>query len=58
MIYVLILFIATSSSVQSGAAGISQEFSSLENCQSAGNALIKQADSRDTFVLTWGCFKK
>ncbi len=56
--YILIIFISTSSSSQSGAASISQEFSTHLACANAGKGLTEQAHSRGNFVLTWGCFPK
>lgn len=58
MQYVLILFLATSPSSQSGAASISQQFSSQQACESVGRALIKSAEDRGNYVLTWGCFAR
>lgn len=56
--YILIMFISTSSSTQSGAAAISTEFSSNETCIAAGRAISDQAHKRGNNILTWGCFKK
>ncbi len=56
--YVLILFIATGTPVSSGAASITQEFTSEKSCLSAGKALVDSATQRHNYVLTWGCFPK
>lgn len=56
--FVLIMFMATSSSTQSGAAAISHEFDSEQACVSAGKALAGNAVDRKNYVITWGCFSK
>ena len=56
--YVLILFLATSSSYHAGAAGITQEFSSYKTCEIAGKSLVVDAHEKMNTVLTWGCFPK
>lgn len=56
--FILIIFISTSPTINSGAAGISQEFTSQSACIGAGNALADNATKRGNFVLSWGCFKK
>lgn len=56
--WILILFVATSSSSSSGAASVSTEFSNYGNCKAAGLVLAANAKERNNYVLTWGCFKK
>lgn len=56
--FILIMFLATSSDYKSGTGGISQEFNTKETCEIAGKALVDQAQKRNNFVLTYGCFKK
>lgn len=56
--WILIMFIATSSSSQAGTASISQEFDSSITCKAAGEAIIGGATNRGNYVLAWGCYKK
>lgn len=55
---ILIMVLATSSSVHSGSASIVVEFDNKQACMNAGNSLMKDAINRGNFVLTWGCFSK
>ena len=57
-VYILIIFISTSSSINSGSASVSQEFETIERCESAGKSLTADVYKRGNNVLTWGCFKK
>ena len=54
--YVLIMFISTSSTPNSGAAAVSYRFESERACMSAGSALAENAKHRNNYVFTWGCF--
>lgn len=56
--HILIIVLATSSYERSGAATVQAEFSSSSACTQAGNALIRQAQERKNYILTWGCFPK
>lgn len=58
MVYILIMFLSTSPSDPSGAASISQEFTSQETCRIAGASLAKSAHEKQNYVLSWGCFQK
>ena len=58
MNWVLIIFISTSTSTQSGAAAVTEQFFYQSRCEEAGKALVKQAQERGNHVLTWGCFKR
>ena len=55
---ILILVMATSNYTKVGAASTVAEFSDMAKCQAAGLALTKQAQERQNYVLTWGCFPK
>jgi len=56
--WVLIFITSISNSHNSGVTSVVQEFSSKENCTVAQDYLIKQANSRDNFVLNNICAKK
>lgn len=58
MIYILIMAIATSSSVQSGASLVSTEFHNEAACERAARLLVQNASQRGNYVLTYGCFSK
>ena len=57
-VYVLILFLATSSSSNAGTASVNQEFNTKEACVAAGASLVNSAQARGNYVLSWGCFHK
>lgn len=56
--WILIMFLSTSASSQSGAAAVNVEFDTQQACQKAGRSLAEDAWKRGNYVLTWGCFTK
>ena len=56
--FILIMFVATSTSSQSGAASVTQEFSSYERCMVAGAMIVADVERRRNYVLSWGCAQK
>lgn len=56
MKFILIIFMATSSTDKAGAAAVSTAFADQKACVTAGAALTKQGDERGNFTLSWGCF--
>lgn len=56
MKFILIIFMATSSTDRAGAGAVSATFADQQACVTAGVALTKQGDERGNFTLSWGCF--
>ncbi len=56
--WILIMFMSTDPSTQSGVGAISAEFNSEKSCLLAGQALAKQARQRRAHINSWGCFQK
>lgn len=56
--FILALVLASSSHNYGGAASVVVPFTTKELCMQAGDALIKQAQERNNYILTWGCFKQ
>jgi hypothetical protein len=58
MYWILIFIISTSSSSQSGAAGITVEFKSEAKCMAAAKALVDRANRQNDHVLSVLCSEK
>lgn len=57
--FILIIFMSTSASAQSGTGAISQEFSSNATCLAAGQVLVQEAVKGNKWPnIVWGCFPK
>lgn len=58
MHFILIIFMATSSSNQAGAGTVAIEFNNERACKEAGASLVSEAHTRGNYTLTWGCYEK
>lgn len=56
--YVLIIVMSTSSSSQSGAAGIVAEFDNLQTCMVAQTKILSQLTNSGEHLLSYGCYAK